>query len=295
MSTFSKSDRIPSAWDAVGAFGSPSFVYKADVDITECDLRWCAKTFRYVKVASITSSPYSISGLTHKKVNGTMADYSVNETDLWKEESLSTTGYTSSIPDQYFVMHASDGNAASIPPEQDFTVGLIDGYPIKLFLRDFFDFTLTEYMTTREPSAFNTGLSLLTRAGGTSATVAAIAHALTLQTLVGPNSTRHAGTAFAPEIYVEVRWPWIVFPALLLGAGAAFLAASVAVGRRKQGRGWKAGLMPLLFHGVSGWDGDAVVGRIEGRQEMDSVAREVQARLMRDDAGNLRFVKAKAE
>lgn len=62
MSTFSEPDRIPSAWDPVGAFGSPSFVYKADVDIIECDLRWCAKTFRDVKVVSITSSPYSISG-----------------------------------------------------------------------------------------------------------------------------------------------------------------------------------------------------------------------------------------
>ncbi|KAK7714007.1 hypothetical protein SLS57_007294 [Botryosphaeria dothidea] len=260
--------RTSDKFDEAGMYGREPLVYSDTPDILECSLVWCAKSFRNVRV-----------------VNGTMGPYIVNNVELIKNEALSSTKNNSWSTKDLMIFNA---NRSDIP--DNFTVALMDNFDLQDYLEAFFEFQVEGYM---DSSSFNTGLSLLS-VKNTSATIAAVADALTLQLLLGPNTTRHDGTAYTPEIYVKVRWAWLIFPGLLAILGAIFLTTSLIISRRHQASYfWKSSLIPLMFHGISGWDEGG--SSVDNRKEMDELAKDMRIRLTRTESGNLKFVKIKPE
>lgn len=61
-----------------------------------------------------------------------------------------------------------------------------------------------------------------------------------------------SGTAFGIEVFVEVQWPWIIFPGLLVVFGITFFA--VAVFTNKDASLWKSSIFAFLYHGLEGID-----------------------------------------
>ncbi|CAG8424886.1 unnamed protein product [Penicillium salamii] len=60
------------------------------------------------------------------------------------------------------------------------------------------------------------------------------------------------GTAFGIEVFVEVQWPWVIFPGLLVVFGLTFFA--IAVFTSKDTSLWKSSIFAFLCHGLEGID-----------------------------------------
>jgi hypothetical protein len=95
------------------------------------------------------------------------------------------------------------------------------------------------------------------------------------------------GQAGLVESYVHVHWPWLVLPALLLGAGTVLLGCTIVINRAGRLELWKSSIFPLLIHGLdtASIARSADIGTVS---QMDKLAQETQARLQ--DLGNGRLV-----
>ncbi|EKG12643.1 hypothetical protein MPH_10232 [Macrophomina phaseolina MS6] len=124
--------------------------------------------------------------------------------------------------------------------------------------------------------------------GSVADAVAAIANAFSMYLMSStPNATRPYGDALSPEVYVVVRWPWLVFPGLLTVLGTLFLGTSLWISRSDRTTFlWKSSLVPLLFHGLSRWHKDELDA--SDKMEMDEQAKRMEAKLERDGDGSLK-------
>ncbi|OQE21121.1 hypothetical protein PENSTE_c012G06956 [Penicillium steckii] len=58
------------------------------------------------------------------------------------------------------------------------------------------------------------------------------------------------GTAYVSDVYVSVQWPWLILPALLVLAGAVFLATTITLSRKSKLPLWKSSALASLYHGL---------------------------------------------
>jgi hypothetical protein len=58
------------------------------------------------------------------------------------------------------------------------------------------------------------------------------------------------GTAYALQVYIHVRWPWISFTAAILLFTIVFLALIMAQSARHDIGIWKSSPLALIFHGL---------------------------------------------
>lgn len=217
-----------------------------------------------------------------KHVNNSFNDYTVENLELIQHEEPSKRG-------DFLLNNTLVFSAAHAGIPNNFTVAVTDSFDVQGYLKAFFEFQVDS--SVGSDLSFNTGLSLLTRQN-TSAAIAAVADALTLQLLLGPNSTLHEGTEYIGEIYVEVHWPWIIFPGLISVLGAVFLVVSLVLSSRDRASYfWESNLIPLMFHGLSGWDDLDV----DNNKEVNALAKEMKTRLARNEAGDLKFVNSKED
>lgn len=217
-----------------------------------------------------------------KHVNNSFNDYTVENLELIQHEEPSKR-------EDFLLNNTLVFSAAHAGIPNNFTVAVTDSFDVQGYLKAFFEFQVDS--SVGSDLSFNTGLSLLTRQN-TSAAIAAVADALTLQLLLGPNSTLHEGTEYTGEIYVEVHWPWIIFPGLISVLGAVFLVVSLVLSSRDRASYfWESNLIPLMFHGLSGWDDLDV----DNNKEVNALAKEMKTRLARNEAGDLKFVNSKED
>lgn len=112
-----------------------------------------------------------------------------------------------------------------------------------------------------------------------------ITESLTLAMRQGPNSTTVNGTTAFIEQYIVVHWPWMALPASLVLIAILFLATSMAFAVEKSGAVWKSSTIPILFHGLSGWD----FTQLQDVQlsAMEQQAQGMRATLREDASGRL--------
>ncbi|KAK5008037.1 hypothetical protein LTR28_004513 [Elasticomyces elasticus] len=60
-------------------------------------------------------------------------------------------------------------------------------------------------------------------------------------------SERYAGTAWAPVVYVKVRWAYLTFPIAMVVLSIAFWASSVVETLRSPGKPWKSSALAVLY------------------------------------------------
>ncbi|KAL3439769.1 hypothetical protein BJX65DRAFT_291675 [Aspergillus insuetus] len=90
-----------------------------------------------------------------------------------------------------------------------------------------------------------------TKAGLTSRTNATAA-----ASVAAANKVTIRGTVHLTEIYVSVRWLWLVFPSALVALGVVFLGLTMLTNRRQGLRLWKSSILAILFHGLEGVPGE---------------------------------------
>ncbi|KOC17307.1 hypothetical protein AFLA70_821g000091 [Aspergillus flavus AF70] len=89
-------------------------------------------------------------------------------------------------------------------------------------------------------------------AGNLSRIVENIALGITERIRTGPNSTDSNGVAYQSETYINVNWPWITLPVLVVIGAAALLACSIISNSQHRGALWKSSNLAVLFHIVNG-------------------------------------------
>ncbi|RDW64467.1 DUF3176 domain-containing protein [Aspergillus mulundensis] len=99
----------------------------------------------------------------------------------------------------------------------------------------------------------------------------------------GQNGTKVMvpGTMSSMEVYVSVRWQWLIFPAALVVMALVFLALTITVNRRQGLRLWKSSVLALLFHGLEGvrWEDECYSQNLAIASQMDLTAQEVKVKL----------------
>lgn len=162
-----------------------------------------------------------------------------------------------------------------------FQITSLDLISVSKFVNQTFQFSLSsDASTSSQPGALNPSRQLLGVAN-ISRTFQSIADSLTLQIGKGKNTIAVPGIVLQPATYVVVQWEWLILPGVLVLLSVVFLAVTLIVNKHKGAPVWKSGLLPLLFHGVVGFDREDLAA--EDRSAIDKVARGMEVRLQRDE------------
>lgn len=102
------------------------------------------------------------------------------------------------------------------------------------------------------------------------------------------NATRVAGRAFFNEMYIQVRWQWMILP-LVEAALATFLLVVTVIITRGQPL-FKTSVMAYLVSGLDGWNEEIPMPKPRAAQEqLENLAQGMVAQLEADRQGHLRF------
>ena len=112
-----------------------------------------------------------------------------------------------------------------------------------------------------------------------------VATSVTNQLRNGMNATDVQGTVVLPVAYVHVNLLWLIYPASLSSFAALFLLASIFFSLERGELVWKSSSLPLLFHGLQGWNTDHLDAR--GPRTMEEMSKKMWAQLSADDSGRL--------
>ena len=63
------------------------------------------------------------------------------------------------------------------------------------------------------------------------------------------------GHVITSEVFVLVRWNWLILPIILEAAGLFVLITAMVISRRNEVLLWKDSILPLLYHGLEREDG----------------------------------------
>ncbi|OQE16677.1 hypothetical protein PENSTE_c023G06313 [Penicillium steckii] len=58
------------------------------------------------------------------------------------------------------------------------------------------------------------------------------------------------GTVYADLVFVEVRWPWMILPGLLVFCGFVFFIIAVTMNKKNHTPLWKSSALVLYYHGI---------------------------------------------
>jgi hypothetical protein len=92
------------------------------------------------------------------------------------------------------------------------------------------------------------------------------------------------GTAWVPEVYIQVRWPWLILPITLVALTILFLTLTVVETARSKVEVWKSSPVPLLFHGLENTEATRL--RLAAQLvEMERMAEKIPVKLEESDTG----------
>jgi hypothetical protein len=110
-------------------------------------------------------------------------------------------------------------------------------------------------------------------------TSAAIASRMTERICSATNATNALGSTHELDVFVHVRWPWLILPLVLVFASLAFLITSIVLGLMCSTPLWKSSTLPLLFHSINPWNEEEHT--IRSVRQMDRVAEATRVQLLR--------------
>lgn len=131
-------------------------------------------------------------------------------------------------------------------------------------------------------------VSVISEAANTLKVFENIAEAMTRQLYISNSSSQQPGHAYVEEVFVVVRWEWAVLPTILVLLGLIFLAGNVWINNRDGVFLWKSSLLPLLFHGLDGFDAETL--DVNENSEMSETATSMYARLDTNETGSTKLV-----
>ena len=260
----------------------------------ECTLRWCAKSYAHLHV-----------------VNGTLEEEGAVIRDLrfsdviWSEKYAQLRGFypafVSSTYSAEKVPHGDlselDRSFSDMPRNPDVffvhynTIGQLD-VGMDVAFGGGVDRTgsvsVTEIVASGIVQSFGDQIALQmykSAAGNYSKMMDNFAAALTNQIKI-PNGQALEGVIQKAEPFVQVSWPWILLPALIVVCSAMFLPATMMLSAEASRVVWKTSALSGLFHGLHGWQTD-MFGGSWTKGHMDEVAKTMWAQLQYDERGKL--------
>jgi hypothetical protein len=131
------------------------------------------------------------------------------------------------------------------------------GFPGRRFFgtQPGFTVVLSEFLT-EALSSKSTNLHTLALVASTNLTqtVAAIGTSMSYALGKSPSATQIKGRALSAERYIQVHWPWIILPLVVVTMGVALLVCTLIYTQRRGARAWKSsGIVPMLAT-MKGWD-----------------------------------------
>ncbi|KAJ5937098.1 hypothetical protein N7466_003548 [Penicillium verhagenii] len=105
-----------------------------------------------------------------------------------------------------------------------------------------------------------------------------VAASLTKLQLVYTKET-FSGTAHSSEVFVEVKWEWMILPGLLVLTGSLFFIATMVVNRKSRMPLWKSSALASFYHGLE----EQEDGSLSTVISMEAQAEESKVRLMGSD------------
>ncbi|OQD95266.1 hypothetical protein PENSOL_c021G05122 [Penicillium solitum] len=102
----------------------------------------------------------------------------------------------------------------------------------------------------------------------------------------GLEITNHSvnGTVYVTNVFVNVRWPWMILPGLLVLLGAIFLATTITVSKQSHIPLWKSSALAAYYHGLESLDDDEDDrDELKTASTMEKKAGEGNVRLQRSE------------
>ncbi|OQE27538.1 hypothetical protein PENSTE_c004G00816 [Penicillium steckii] len=91
------------------------------------------------------------------------------------------------------------------------------------------------------------------------------------------------GIAYASEVYVEVKWLWLILPAVLVVSGIIFVGIVIFQNKKNGESLWKSSVLAFLYHGFYNVDKDESIAV----SVMEKKAEELVVRLQASEDGGL--------
>ena len=125
--------------------------------------------------------------------------------------------------------------------------------------------------------------------GNVSATIESIGTTVTNVLRGSIHSISVHGEAMRPIMYVQVNWPWMIYPAIVSILASIFLLACILISNEKSGLVWKTSSLPLLFYGLRGWKAREADQR--SLRDMRNKSKSMMAQLIEDEVGDIALQK----
>jgi hypothetical protein len=239
------------------------------MDVHECSLSWCAKTF-----SDVTAQGSSFS--VHVDY------YPLNAKSNW----------IGPFGNPFVIYEAPSGFPTSL--NSTFTVQVTNAMALSNFLVSVLNTgSLIEYAFGQSgfSSTFTLGPAIMNNPS-TPYMADSIATSLTntLRNLTTDYITHNLGDSAVQIQYIRVRWEWLALPASIVLLGILLLLTTMIESHRNKALVWKCSSLALLFHPLQGWDTGDITHT--SKKEMDKCAKEMRGQLSQSDDAVLRIIKA---
>lgn len=188
-------------------------------EVTECDMRWCARTVQGVNVTN---------GMFNSGIAKDIELFGV-ENPFWGRN-------------MWISYNVSDDQLA-FRGNRTFNISPVDQMEIKKFLQKIFSSTIQDPF----------GLALINSTSLTE-TVARISTSITYALGQGPSGTKLEGQTTENEQYIHVNWSWISLSIVTVVMGITVLLCTLLQTRRRRVLAWKSSALVPMITVMDGWD-----------------------------------------
>ncbi|CAG8213515.1 unnamed protein product [Penicillium salamii] len=250
--------------------------------VTQCALAICSRTYQIAVTNGITS--INVSSPNYGQIFNNSDSTSTQNRLCWKPDSGDFTPIPR-IPDIANELWASDDiwanrSTFSFCPASTYNLGLNGESTRNLRIdntsaiwRQSASYAI--YTHANMPKISMTGLRTVMKG---------IAASYTKDALTASEYTI-GGTIITTEVYVRVKWLWVIFPAVLTVLGVIFFISTILVNRGHKLDLWKSSIMAVLFHGLDAWEEKAGDGPSRVSQ-MEKTAQQIKVNLRASDDHN---------
>ncbi|KAI0426603.1 hypothetical protein F5Y09DRAFT_351077 [Xylaria sp. FL1042] len=108
------------------------------------------------------------------------------------------------------------------------------------------------------------------------------------------NTTTVNGIAFRSETFIDVRWGWVLLPAIETFLAVILLVATIVVTHKSQQPLLKSSVNSLLFHGLEGWTATDTAGQVDGKETLaalEDISRDLEVRFQGSERAGYRFIR----
>lgn len=260
-------------YDATPSFYNFSTLVMAEstnwtAKLTQCELSWCAWTYQ---------------NATSKGTNldlGIPQQFPLNFTGTWDK-----TNATSNLDDTQSVCTA----LGDYPANLNNTFAISQGkeyflkYAVRLILKA--GYQGADFYT--QLTLANSSLDYTDTATMSSNLAAFMTNALRTQ-----DRTQAVGTAWQSVTFIQVRWVWLILPAVLVLAAGILLFMTVVQSKKYNTVLWKTSLLAFLFCSTNAWATETDGGGDNARslEAMEMASKGMEVRLERVDQGRYQLV-----